>query len=57
MSSQVRIFWSVDFPLSCFTGYALPGEMVEMRPKKAVSFLRNTRALHSNTWQLSAVIV
>lgn len=33
----VRIFWSVDFPLSCFTGYPLRGEQLEMRPKKAES--------------------
>jgi len=32
----VRIFWSIDFPLSCVTGYPLPGDMTEMRPQKVM---------------------
>ena len=32
---KVRLFWTLDFPLSFFTGYMLPGDVVELRPEKA----------------------
>ena len=38
----VRLFWSIDFPLSCFTGYNLPGERIEMRPKKVLPHYAKT---------------
>lgn len=38
----VRLFWSIDFPLSCFTGYNLPGERIEMRPMKVLPHYAKT---------------
>ncbi|CAJ1346570.1 unnamed protein product [Effrenium voratum] len=38
----VRLFWSMDFPLSCLTGYALAGDMLEMRPSKVLPHYAKT---------------
>lgn len=38
----VRLFWTLDFPLSFFTGYMLPGDVVELRPEKVIPHYART---------------